>query len=312
MKIDDEGIGGHAASADHRVEYLQMTDASLLPILDTHQHLIYPEHSAYGWTAGLPALAERAFRLEDYLHACSGAGITYAIFMETSPDKWSEERQWIAPLIGQPGSPTIGMISSCRPEADGFERWLDGLRDDRIVGLRRICHVEADEFSQQARFIENLRRLAERQLTFDLCFQARQLPMAFKLVASCPAVTFILDHCGVPNVAGGELDPWREHIRALATLPNVNCKISGVLAYCKPGRATIDAVQPFVHHVIDCFGPDRLVWGSDWPVVNLTSDLANWVRITRALLADLSLTQQRSILFENATLIYGLRNRRLV
>ena len=117
----------------------------------------------------------------------------------------------------------------------------------------------------------------------------------------------ILDHCGVPDIAGGAIDPWREHIRNLAKLPNVACKISGVLAYCKPGEATLEAIKPYVDHCIESFGADRLVWGSDWPVVVINSTLPDWIRIARQLVARLSPTEQRKILHDNAVRVYGVK-----
>ena len=280
------------------------------PILDTHQHLIYPERSAYAWTDGVPALAGRAFRLDDYAAAAAGTGITAAVFMETAPDDWAAENGWAGPLVDDAASPTVGLISGCRPEADGFPAWLDRcVADGRVVGLRRICHVEPDDFSTPARFRENVRRVGAAGLTFDLCFLARQLRAAADLAAACPGVSFVLDHCGVPDVAGGQLDPWRADLARLAELPNVCCKLSGLLAYARPGRATFDAVRPFAEHAIATFGPARMVWGGDWPVVNLTSSLAAWVDVTRRLLDPYTAAERAAVLFDNAVRVYGLAGR---
>ena len=116
--------------------------------------------------------------------------------------------------------------------------------------------------------------IGRRDLTFDLCYLARQLPIAIELAKKCPNVQLILDHCGVPDIASGELEPWRQHIREIAALPNVACKISGLPTYCKPGQATLDTIKPWVEHCIECFGVDRLVWGGDWPVVVINSTLS--------------------------------------
>ena len=283
------------------------------PIVDTHQHLIYPERWPYSWAAGIPQLAGKAFRYADYEKASAGAGITKAIFMETAPDDphYRDEVKFVYELAAQPGSIIEGVIASCRPEEPGnFERYLESIRHPKLVGLRRILHVMPDDLSSSPHFADNLRLLPKHGLTFDLCFLARQLPAAIALSRRCDGVQFILDHCGVPDVAGQVLDPWREHIRELAALPNVACKISGVLAYGAPKHANAAGVQPFVEHCLEQFGWDRVVWGGDWPVCNLTTTLGNWVSVSRELVKSASAADQQKLFHDNAIHIYGLNRRR--
>ncbi len=279
-----------------------------IPITDTHQHLICPDQWPYSWTDGIPQLKDQAFRYDDYLRAIAGSGITKTIFMETSPDDphFHAETKFVYELSAQPGSMIAGVIANCRPEEAGFEKYVESIRHAKLVGLRRILHVVPDEMSQQAGFVENVRLMGRMGLTFDLCFLARQLPLALELAQKCPGTQFILDHCGVPDVAAQALDPWRENIRALAALPNVACKISGVLAYAAPGHATAAAVRPFVEHCIESFGWDRVVWGGDWPVCNRTATLADWVSVSRELVCNASETNQKKLFHENAERIYGL------
>jgi predicted TIM-barrel fold metal-dependent hydrolase len=163
-----------------------------------------------------------------------------------------------------------------------------------------------DDLSRKPGFAENVAWLGTQKLTFDLCFLARQLPIAIELAKKCANTQLILDHCGVPDIAGGAIEPWKAHIREISRIPNVACKISGVLAYCKAGEATVEAIRPYVGHVIECFGPDRLVWGSDWPVVVINSTLPVWIRMMRELVSRLSETEQRKILHDNAARIYGI------
>lgn len=278
-----------------------------IPIIDTHQHLIYFDKWNYSWTKGISRLEVGSFTLGNYLHEIEGTAIAGSVFMETTPDKWHEETAHVYDLAAQPDSCIKGVIAACHPEDDDIDRYVDSIRNESLVGLRRICHVEPDEFSQQRKFIDNVRRIGRLGLTFDLCFLARQLPIAFKLAQNCPDVQFILDHCGVPDIAGRALDPWREDIRNLAALPNVACKISGVLAYCKPDNATNEAVRPYIEHSIDCFGWDRVVWGSDWPVCNLTATLRQWLATSIEIFGNASEVEQHKLFHENATRIYRLK-----
>ena len=278
-----------------------------VPITDTHQHLVDPNLGPYSWTAGIPQLAGRKFDYSDYLKAIEGTGITRTVFMETTPDNWAAETPYIFDLAARTESLIHSVISNCDPHADDFAAQLDRIINWRLVGLRRICHVEPDDFSRSTKFRENVRLAGRRGLTFDLCFMARQLPIAIELAQACPDVQFILDHCGVPDVAAQALDPWRDNIRAIAKLPNVACKISGVLAYAKPEAANLAAVRPFVEHCLESFGWDRVVWGSDWPVVTITSTLRDWVSITREIVKHESESNQHKFLHENARQIYRIR-----
>ncbi len=280
-----------------------MTD-SLIPILDTHQHLIDRRHLHYSWTDGLPQLKDKQFGYEEYLAAAKGTGIAGTVFMETAPDEWRDETGIIYTLAQQPGSLIRGVIAGCRMEEPDAIAHIDRIASKPLCGIRRICHVEKDDFSQQPQFIKNVRALAARKLTFDLCFLGRQLKLAAELAAACPDVQFILDHCGVPDIAGGDFETWKNGLKQVAQQPNAACKISGLTAYCKPDNCGIDAVRPYVRHAIDCFGPTRLVWGSDWPLVTFNSNLASWVQMTREMIADLTPAEQRNILHDNATRIY--------
>jgi predicted TIM-barrel fold metal-dependent hydrolase len=279
-----------------------------ITITDTHQHLIYPDQWPYSWTDGIPQLAGKAFRYADYQQAIAGADVTKTIFMETSPDdpNFHAETKFVYELAAQPGSLIAGVIANCRPEESGFEKYLESIRHAKLVGLRRILHVVPDELSRTPQFAENIRLIGRIGLTFDLCFLARQLPLALELASECPDTQFILDHCGVPDVANQALDPWRSYISALAALPNVACKISGVMAYCKPGDVTVDAVRPFVEHCLEQFGWDRVVWGGDWPVCCMTTTLANWISVSRELVRNASEANQKKLFHENAARIYGL------
>jgi predicted TIM-barrel fold metal-dependent hydrolase len=283
-----------------------MAAAQLIPILDTHQHLIYADRWPYTWTADTPALAGKSFTPDDYRQDIVGTGIAATLFMETSPDDphWIEETKHVASLSTEPESLISGLIANCRPENDNFEAFLDSLDGLSIVGLRRILHVEPDEVSQQPRFVRNVGLLAARGWTFDICMFQRQLPLAAALARQCPDVQFVLDHCGVPDIAAGTFDDWRERISQVAKAPNVACKISGVVAYCKPGEATTATVRPYVEHGLQVFGWDRVVWGSDWPVCRVNVALSRWVEITREIIAGESEENQRKLLYANAIRIY--------
>jgi predicted TIM-barrel fold metal-dependent hydrolase len=278
-----------------------------IPMLDCHQHLIYPDKYPYSWTDTIPQLAGRAFTYEDYLNLIGGRGEIRAIFMESAPDDphWTSESRFVAGLAEADDTLIDGLILNCRPESEeDFDGYIESVSHPKLVGLRRILHVMPDDTSQQARFVSNVKKLEHHNLTFDLCFLSRQLPLAYQLACSGPNVQFVLDHCGVPDIAGGALDPWRQDISKLAELPNVDCKISGVLAYCSPQDTTLKAIQPYIEHCLETFGWNRVVWGSDWPLVCMTSNLPDWIDVIRELVSSETEDNQHKLFHRNAERIY--------
>lgn len=279
-----------------------------MQLIDTHLHLIARDRLGYGWTTGIPALAEGDFLIGD-AQALTGDRVGAWVFMEAAVDDAdvAAEARWVRSLM-EAEPRLVGQIASCRPETDeGFAAWIEEAEDLRIVGYRRVLHVVDDAMSQSGTFRANVRRIGQAGRVFDMCFLARQLPLARELALACPDVSFVLDHCGVPDIAGGGLDPWREDMARLAELPNVVCKLSGIMAYCAPGQATEAALRPFVDHVLEVFGPARMLWGSDWPVVNLANGLPDWLDVTGAILAGLSADEAAAIAAGTAKRVYGLK-----
>lgn len=270
-------------------------------IVDTHLHLVHMDRFTYPWLGGAGAL-NRAWPAEAYAVEAKKLGIEAALHMEVDVAEADMEAEThyaleVHPLV-------VGAIAACRPESPDFPAYLDRLAELKgVKGLRRILHTSPDQLSRGQMFRLNLRRLADKQLPFDLCVLSKQLPVGRELVESCPDVQFVLDHCGVPDVAAKALDPWRRDITALAALPNVAAKISGIVAYAGPDWTTAE-LRPFVEHIIESFGWDRVVWGSDYPVLTLTADLARWVAATREIVAGASPDEQAKLFHRNAERIY--------
>lgn len=273
-------------------------------IFDTHLHLIDRARLRYPWLAGLPAL-DRDWDFDAYRATAARIGITDVLHMEVdvAESDIDAETAWIADLMARPGSPLRGAISAARPEADGFEAWLDRV-DRRVVrGVRRVLHVVPDGLSQDERFRRNIRRLGQARLPFDLCMLQRQLSLAVDLVDACPDTLFILDHCGVPDIASGAFGDWATRISHLAERPNLYAKLSGISAYGPPDW-DLQTLQPYADHLIHSFGPQRVVWGSDSPVCTLQSSLPEWVATTHALLAGLTPDERDMVLHGNARQIW--------
>jgi L-fuconolactonase len=172
--------------------------------------------------------------------------------------------------------------------------------------VRHHFEHDAVDYCARPEFIAGVRQLAAAGLSFDICGKHPQMPAIVELVRQCPDVSFILDHAGKPGIRTGLLDPWREHLRQLAALPNVVCKFSGLVTEADHQHWTPAQLQPYVTHLLETFGPSRLLFGGDWPVAKLATGYRRWLDVARHFVAHLSPAEQTAIFHDNAARIYRL------
>ena len=274
-------------------------------ILDTHLHLIYPDRFSYDWTRGTSL--DRAWTIEDYWVEAEPLGIETMLHMEVDVPPAEIEAETAFVLGVHPA--VVGAIANSRPERNDFPAQLERLKAlGNVRGVRRLLQGQPPELAEDAMFLENLRLLPAHGLTFDICVKSHELAVAEKLIPACPDVQFILDHCGNPKIGDREWESWANPMTRIAENPNVVCKVSGILANVREGWAVAD-LKPYVEHVITTFGWDRVVWGSDYPVVTLFGDLTRWVNATREIISGASADEQARLLHRNAERIYGVTGR---
>jgi predicted TIM-barrel fold metal-dependent hydrolase len=278
-----------------------------MKIIDTHQHLILRDHLKYSWTEAVPEL-NGDFDRSAY-QAVIGNEIAATVYMESGVDDedYKSEARLVSTMVGNGNPPMLGQISSCRPEVDhGFEQWLEECQELNVVGLRRATHDLPDEVSQSEKFRTNIRRIGASGWPVDLCFSARQLGLVADLVSFCPEVHFMLDHCGTNDMRPGEIEQWTMAMKQFAGFPNLWVKFSGMTAYVSPAPTREEAVRRVAGTVLELFGPKRLVWGGDWPVVNLSVGLQNWIEESHSLLKSLSKDEVADVFSRNAIAFYRL------
>ena len=279
-----------------------------MQIVDTHQHLWDTSLFRYSWLASMPSL-DRSFRMPDYLAATSELNVVKSVHVEADVDEpyMLDETRHLFALADQPDNPLEGIVACGRPESEGFKAYLDKIAGHpKLKGIRRVLHTQPDDVGRGASFIRNVAALSSYNLSFDICVLARQLPIAIQLVSQCPDVVFILDHCGVPQIKEGNLDPWRAGITEIAKFSNVACKISGLVAYADLSRWTAEDLRPFVDHVIAAFGWDRVLFGSDWPVCTLSASYRQWVEALETITQGAGKIQQKKLFHDNAIRVYRL------
>jgi len=278
-----------------------------MKVIDTHQHLWDLDLLRYSWLKSYPRL-NRSFRLSDY-RAAAGREMEGTVFVECDVDDAyiADEAQLVLRWAEDPDSRIAGIVAATRPESPGFREYVERLaRQSKIKGIRRVLHTQLDTLGCQHEFITNVRSLGTYGLSFDLCVLARQLPVAIDLVSKCLDVTFILDHCGTPSLKERVLDPWRADIRKIAQFPNVSCKVSGLVAYADPRNWTVEDLRPYVEHVIESFGWDRVMFGSDWPVCTLSASFERWLEALESLTRFAGEENRRKLFYDNAVRVYRL------
>ena len=175
------------------------------------------------------------------------------------------------------------------------------------MGLRRVLHVAPEGTLDSSRLVENLRRIGDRDLPFDLCLRPDQLTKVIDIVDSCPHTQFVLDHAGNPPVLTDAFGAWETDIANLALRPNVACKISGLVNHVPDTEDPLETLQPVIDHVAARFGLHRMFFGGDWPVCTLRGfGLGDWIRLARKLVADWSHDEQSAFFESNARGVYGI------
>ncbi len=250
------------------------------PIVDTHLHIWDLGRLRYPWLASVPKL-NRNHLIEDYRRACGPVQVAKMVFVqcECDPALSQQEAEWVAEVART--EPRLRGIVAQAPleKGDAVGDALAKLAAIPLVkGVRRLIQSEADDaFCVQPDFVRGVQALHAHGLSFDLCIFHRQLANAIKLVRQCPDVSFVLDHIGKPDIKAGKLDPWRAELRELSKLENVWCKVSGLVTEADHAKWQPADLKPYIDHVIECFGFDRVMFGGDWPVSTQASDYPRWV-----------------------------------
>lgn len=291
-------------------------------IVDTHQHLWDLMRQKLPWLGDAPDILRRNYRTEEYRAATAGLNVR-AIYMEVdvAESELVTEAEFVLGLARGGQTPTLAAVIGGRPDAPDFADYVKHFQADaRFKGVRRVLHSPATPagYCLKPEFVRGVRLLGEAGKSFDLCMRAPELMDAAKLTELCPGTRFVLDHCGNPDLKAfrsarpGEekprhtADAWKRSIEALATRPNVIGKISGIAASLTKGGGAED-LAPVVNHCLDAFGPDRVVFGGDWPVCLLGATYQEWVTMLRLIVAGRPAAQQRKLWSLNALRHYALK-----
>lgn len=279
-------------------------------VVDGHLHLWDPEVLTYEWLEGSLLRSFGPDELDIALQDAPDADASFVFVQaECAPGESIAEVDWVASLA--PRVPVRGIVARAPLEDLAATDALLAAYAERplVVGVRRLLQSEPEGFSAAPRFRSAARAIAAAGLTFDAGVRWTQLPAVVELADAVPELTIVLDHLGKPEVGSASAPnpadgtPWAESLRDLAERPNVWCKVSGLPAEAE-GEWTDAQVRPFLDVALDAFGPDRLLFGSDWPV---SGPYGRWLDTVSSWLADrVGEQRQKAVLAENAERVYRL------
>lgn len=273
--------------------------------IDAHQHFWHYDPIEYGWISDTNAPLKQDFLPDDLKPLMDRTGIAATVAVQARQSL--AETDWLLDLADQYDliKGVVGWVDLQSVEVgEQLQRYI---QRPKLRGIRHIVQDEpGDRFMLRPDFLRGLSLLSELNLTYDLLLFPKHLPIAVDVVKQFPTQRFVLDHIAKPFIETQTVAPWQDDIRALARCENVYCKISGMVTEAAWHNWKLDDFKYYLDVVFDCFGPDRLMFGSDWPVCTLAANYAEVVLIVQHYVRGLSGDQQERIFGGNAARFYGL------
>lgn len=270
--------------------------------IDAHHHVWRLARGDYAWLTPAMAPIYRDFSLADLAPHLSAAAIEGTILVQAAP---TEAETFFLLDIADSAEVVRGVVGWTDFDAvDGIPR-IEALSERQLlVGLRPMVQdIADDDWLLGASLAPLLATMAGYDLVFDALVLPRHLPRLLRVVDRHGDLQFVLDHCAKPHLATGDIADWRRDIARLAEHPNIVCKLSGLVTEAARNWE-IANLRPAVELVLHCFGPERILWGSDWPVVDLAGGFERWFAAAETLLADLSADEKAAIFGGNAERVY--------
>ncbi len=273
--------------------------------IDSHQHFWRYTAADYGWIDDSMSPLRRDFLPSDLRREMAGASVDACVAVQAR--QTLAETEWLLALADAYPfiAGVIGWIDLQADDAAGqLERFVD---HPKLVGVRHIVQAEDDDrFMLRPRFCRGISLLEDRDLTYDILIYPKHLPVAAELVSRFPRQRFVLDHMAKPNIRAREMRQWEEGIRALASFPLVFCKVSGLVTEADWARWTPDDLEPYLDVAFDCFGPHRLLIGSDWPVCTVAAEYGRTMNVIADYMADRPADERDAVMGANASRLWRL------
>jgi len=276
--------------------------------IDAHQHFWKYDPTQYEWIDDSMAALRRDFGPEDLALALKENDFDGSIAVQTRQS--IQETRWLLDLADRSRQilAVVGWVDLRAPNVKSQLRELTG--NPKLLGIRHIVQSEPDDqFLLRRDFLDGIAILEEFGLAYDILIYTKHLPVAIEFVKKFPRQRFVLDHLAKPPIRRGPMGSWAEGIRRLGDCPNVCCKLSGLVTEADWGRWTAEQIRPYLDVVLDCFGPDRLMIGSDWPVCLVAASYSRVIGLVRNYISELVPQSLPAVLGDNAARFYRVPSR---
>jgi L-fuconolactonase len=277
--------------------------------IDSHVHFWHPDWREYGWMAGLDQI-HRPFLPDDLKPLLDAQGIDAAILVQTVSDV-QETREFLRIANDNDHvAGVVGWVDLTDPDVDVTIRALKDRPDGHyLVGIRHQVHDEGDPaFLGRGAIQRGISSIGAAGLVYDLLLKPPFIDAAVSCTSALPDVRFVIDHIAKPDIAGGGFAPWARKMVPFAEMPHVMCKLSGLVTEANWSTWTVEDLKPYVHQVMEWFGEDRVMFGSDWPVCTLAGSYEQVIGALREALGPLEATTEAKIFGGNAARWYRLPN----
>lgn len=281
-----------------------------MKVVDTHAHFWDVENLSYPWIER-DSVFDRTYSLDDYQRASSLAPIQQMVFVEADAHSSCSLREALwAQSLASFDSRIQGIVARVSlTESASVLADLDAAAAIPLVkGIRDNIQNNPPGFATQSAFVRGVKEVHQRGLHFELCLKHQQLPETIELVRRCPEVQFVLDHCAKPNIRLGEREPWLSQIREMATFSNVMCKISGLVTEADWEQWKPDQVLWYARSAAEAFGPERVMFGSDWPVNEAAGGYMKWFNLAESLAEPWNSIEREYFFHRNARRVYRLKD----
>ena len=280
----------------------------MTPVVDAHQHFWDPARVSYPWMTDVLAPIRRRFGPDDLGPLLTANDVDRTVLVQTRSSleetrdflTTSAQHDFIAGVVGWVDltAPNVSeQLASLRAGPGGA----------KLVGIRHQVHDEDDpEWLGRADVRRGLVAVGRAGLAYDILVRTRELPAALAMVRELPSVRFVIDHLAKPPIASGAIDAWAARLKPLAAYPNVSCKLSGMVTEADWTRWTAHDLAPYVSRVLEWFGPERCVFGSDWPVCLLAASYGGVIDACRQAIGDVPIADRERIFGGNAIELYRL------
>jgi predicted TIM-barrel fold metal-dependent hydrolase len=288
---------------------------AMIPAVDTHQHLWDLTKIKLNWLKeGDKGVLAQSYTSKEYAEATAGLNVVKAVYMEVdavAADK-QKEADYVLGLCKAGNTPTCAAVLGGYPGRDGFAEYVKPFKGSKYVkGIRQVIHEDSTPkgYSLDPKFVKGVQLLGELGLSFDICIRPGELADAGKLIDQCPGTRFILDHCGNADLkhTPAQREKWKKDMADLGKRKGLVCKVSGFIASAPArGKWTPEELAPVINHTLDSFGPDRVMFGGDWPVVLRTASYKEWITALREIVKGRKEEEQKKLFHDNAVRFFGL------